>query len=343
MYFYVIIKQIYHERNNPMKKSFKYQILSILCIVTLVLSLSPLRAAPKVFAASKMPSLNCSELTLFVNDGYTGGYTYDQANLQIANATKKAKWSSSDKSIATVSDHGYVHALKKGKCTITCKIGNTKLECIVTVLTYKKSDDFGKKIKTSYKMYEKYAKVTVKNPYSYPITTHLRINVYNSNGKKIHDDYEESVIAAKSSTILYIDLSDCTEKISYMECTPENNTPVAIYYEVPISNKIDYTYEITSNGTDRFRYKIFVQNNTDFKLHITGETYVQYKGVTYRNAKAGIVIDPGETNFDWYDISKYDLEQIEPGLVDINEEFIKDNCKLIISNLTVQTITPNND
>jgi hypothetical protein len=76
---------------------------------------------------------------------------------------------------------------------------------------------------------------------------------------------------------------------------------------------------------------------------ITGETYVQYKGVTYRNAKADIVIDPGETNFDWRDIFKYDLEQIEPGLVDINEEFIKDKCKLIISNLTVYTSTPNND
>lgn len=49
------------------------------------------------------------------------------------NTSKKCKWSTSNKSIATVSSNGTVKAKKVGTCTITCKVGSKKLKCKVTV------------------------------------------------------------------------------------------------------------------------------------------------------------------------------------------------------------------
>lgn len=57
--------------------------------------------------------------------------------LKISGTKKKAKWSSSKKSVATVSSKGKVTAKKKGTATITAKIGNKKYTCKVTVQTPK--------------------------------------------------------------------------------------------------------------------------------------------------------------------------------------------------------------
>lgn len=53
--------------------------------------------------------------------------------LKIKGTKKKAKWSSSKKSVATVSKKGKVAAKKAGKATIIAKIGKKKYKCIVTV------------------------------------------------------------------------------------------------------------------------------------------------------------------------------------------------------------------
>ncbi len=53
--------------------------------------------------------------------------------LKVKGTKKKVKWSSSKKSVATVSSKGVVKAKKKGKATITAKVGGKKLKCKVTV------------------------------------------------------------------------------------------------------------------------------------------------------------------------------------------------------------------
>lgn len=53
--------------------------------------------------------------------------------LKIKGTKKKAKWSSSKKSVATVSKKGKVTAKDTGKATITAKIGKKKYKCKVTV------------------------------------------------------------------------------------------------------------------------------------------------------------------------------------------------------------------
>ncbi len=59
---------------------------------------------------------------------------------------KKAKWSSSNRKTATVSQTGKVRALKAGKTVITVRLGKKKLKCYITVKKAKsKSSDSKKK------------------------------------------------------------------------------------------------------------------------------------------------------------------------------------------------------
>ena len=58
------------------------------------------------------------------------GYTY---KLKVTGTNKKIKWSSSDKSKATVNSKGKVYVKKNGKVTITAKVGGKKYNCKVTI------------------------------------------------------------------------------------------------------------------------------------------------------------------------------------------------------------------
>lgn len=68
--------------------------------------------------------LNKTKYSMLPGSSYT---------LKIKGTTKKAKWSSNKKSVATVSSKGKVTALKAGKAKITAKIGRKKLNCTITV------------------------------------------------------------------------------------------------------------------------------------------------------------------------------------------------------------------
>lgn len=68
--------------------------------------------------------INKKKLTLNVKENYT---------LKIKGTTKKVKWSSSDKKIATISSKGKVTAKKKGNVTIKAKVGGKKYKCKIKV------------------------------------------------------------------------------------------------------------------------------------------------------------------------------------------------------------------
>ena len=71
-----------------------------------------------------MPKISASKATLVVGNTKTLKIQYNKS---------KVKWSSSSKSVAKVSSKGVVTALKKGKATITAKVGKKKYSCKVTV------------------------------------------------------------------------------------------------------------------------------------------------------------------------------------------------------------------
>lgn len=60
--------------------------------------------------------------------------------LKLLGATKKVRWSSSNKSVATVSTKGKVTGVKEGTATITAKYGKKKFKCKVRVTKVPKND-----------------------------------------------------------------------------------------------------------------------------------------------------------------------------------------------------------
>ena len=78
-----------------------------------------------IHVTKKKVKLNYKTKTLTEGEKFT---------LKLKNNKKKVKWSSSDKTVATVSSKGKVVAKKKGKCTIKCKVKNGKTyKCKITV------------------------------------------------------------------------------------------------------------------------------------------------------------------------------------------------------------------
>ncbi len=59
----------------------------------------------------------------------------EKATLKISGTTKTPTWSTSSKSIATVSSSGKITAVKTGTATITASVAGKKLSCKVTVIT----------------------------------------------------------------------------------------------------------------------------------------------------------------------------------------------------------------
>lgn len=111
-------------------KIFKKILLSVLIVITtLTISQTTIPQLPNssvVEAASV--KLNKTKYTL------VKGSTY---KLKISGTKKKVKWSSSNKSVATVNSKGKVTAKKKGTATITAKVGNKKYKCKITVKNHK--------------------------------------------------------------------------------------------------------------------------------------------------------------------------------------------------------------
>lgn len=102
-------------------------------------------------AASKV-KLNKKKVTLYVGNTTT---------LKLKGTTQKIKWSSSNKSIATVSSKGKVKAKKAGTATITAKVGKKKYKCKVSVKDVLSVNTTNITIKDSGKIY-----VKLINPYA---------------------------------------------------------------------------------------------------------------------------------------------------------------------------------
>ncbi|HHT58009.1 Ig-like domain-containing protein [Herbinix luporum] len=96
---------------------------TLLSLIMVTASSIPHLTNPVTVEAATI-KLNKTKITLDVGDTY---------QLKLTGTNKKVTWSSSKKSVATVSSKGKVTAKKAGKATITAKVGSKKYTCKVTV------------------------------------------------------------------------------------------------------------------------------------------------------------------------------------------------------------------
>lgn len=91
-------------------------------ILAVAMFMTTLATSPHVEAATI--KMNKTKVTIGVGDTY---------QLKVSGTSKKAKWSTSNKKVATVNKNGKVTGKKKGTATITAKIGKKSYKCKVTV------------------------------------------------------------------------------------------------------------------------------------------------------------------------------------------------------------------
>lgn len=98
----------------------------ILIIFSMVLMgvLVPLLSTKNVQAAT--PKLSKKSILMYMKES-------KKLSVKNNKKKKKVKWSSSDKSVVTVSKNGKINAKKIGKAVITAKVGKKKLKCKVSV------------------------------------------------------------------------------------------------------------------------------------------------------------------------------------------------------------------
>lgn len=109
-----------------MKKTKK--ILTIICL-TIVMALGAPLVAPlptqftTVEAATK---IKLNKTNVYVSKG-------DTVQLSLKGTSKKVKWYSTNKKIATVNNKGKVRGIKKGKTTVTAEVNGKKYRCTINV------------------------------------------------------------------------------------------------------------------------------------------------------------------------------------------------------------------
>ena len=98
----------------------KKRILGIFCAIAVLIAVCPnMQNASAASIRLNKTKLNMNEST----------YSF----LKVKGTKKKAKWTSSNKTVAIVTNKGKVIACKQGKTTITAKVAKKKLKCMVIV------------------------------------------------------------------------------------------------------------------------------------------------------------------------------------------------------------------
>lgn len=108
----VIILCIKEEKHMQRMK----KVLAALLLIVMVM--------PTVSTQAAKVKLNKTKISICIKDTYT---------LKVKNTKKKVKWSTSKKSVVTVTSKGKITGKKAGSATITAKIGTKKYRCKVTV------------------------------------------------------------------------------------------------------------------------------------------------------------------------------------------------------------------
>lgn len=200
----------------------KKKILSLFAIAVLVLTLAP---PTNVSAKAKISKKSVT---------ITKGKTY---TLKVKGTKKKVKWTSSKKSVATVSKKGKVTGKKRGSATIIAKIGKKKYKCKVKVET--------PSLSTTKKS------ITVGSQYTLKLNGCSRSKKFYSSNKSVATVSSKGVITArkKGTAKIRVKISD---KSYYCTVSVFNQTPQVGTRTNPANPRNGVTIK-TSEGTMYFK------------------------------------------------------------------------------------------
>ena len=181
-----------------MKKS---RILLIMIALVLVFVMAPITVN-----AASTPKLSMTKVTLPQNGKNGNGHLY----LWVTGTTKTAKWSTSNKKIVSIEKLGTkncieIMALKKGKATITAKVGKKTLKCKVTVTKPMSGKALSKFVKIDTSTIEKQY-FTIKNTSKqYYLGIHTKLRLYNDQGEQADWNTPHAYLAPNRSVKIWID------------------------------------------------------------------------------------------------------------------------------------------
>lgn len=205
----------------------------IIAILTCVILLASLCFIPEVDAGTSV--LNITNETYSIDAGQS--FTLKLNGIK----AKKVKWSSSNKSVATVNKKGVVKGIKKGKATITGKYKGLKFKINVNV--FNASDNMYSADKANFKYKE--SKITEINGEKYFVITFVFTN-NNNKGLCFNDLYEDE---AYKNDIKYEldDFEDVMTKIKNGK-----SIDVTYMYKVKSKDKIEFSlYDEDSDDDER--------------------------------------------------------------------------------------------
>ncbi|QHQ61406.1 hypothetical protein Ana3638_11990 [Anaerocolumna sedimenticola] len=240
--------------------------LSVLMTFIILIAL----AAPVQTANAATIKLNKSKATILVGSSVT---------LKLTGTTKAAKWSTSNKKIATVSTKGVVKGMKKGTANITAAINGKKYTCKITVN-------------------EKTVTVTVTNMLNNDAITKY-LGTIKFSKTKLNDDYTTTYTM---TTVQQKDILNFLTE-NFKTSLSDNLLP---YYEAITVNK-DFTYFVST--VDKNEYQKNVENDpTALGLFIWSSGYQQFNGIKDADIKFLIDIVDKDTGKKFDTINLSDIE-----------------------------------
>ena len=267
-----------------MKRIKKLSVMLLCCLLLSVI------AMPVSASAAK---LNKKSISLNVGKTYT---------LKASGTKGKITWTSSKKSVATVSSKGVVKAKKKGTAVITAKYGKKKLTCKVTVKQPVKSIKLNKTSATLKKGKSLTLKATIS-----PSSANNKAVTWSSSNKKVATVSSKGVVKAvgNGTATITVKVKDGSGKKATCKITvgttntPSNNTPIhtaiigvklnlgminVVYGNHELHTKIDLTgdgnadqLDIQATGTGWSDNKF----NGTLSISVNGKNVIGVKPGTY--------------------------------------------------------------
>lgn len=242
------IKSIYNTIPSFAMRMYQYSNI----LVRVDYSISPKRAKYYKNAFSDMAKGKTPKFPLSINQKKTTIYTGETCALKLNVPSKKAKWKSSNKKVATVSSNGKVKAKRVGSTTISAKYNGYTVKCKVTVRKAPKKVNLNGLLITTVHWYEEADSVTfrIKNNTEEPVTIHDIAYAYDDNYTKIktmENPYEDDVaiLPNQQKEVTFLDLTFSgiiyyTQRITFTFDT--GGKPYTCRAEYSYDNKAPYEF-----------------------------------------------------------------------------------------------------